>query len=133
MKRINIDNMVKFYALMLLYERNHHGYELIKSIGEKMEKNVSSGQIYPFLKKLKAGGMIAGGKEGPRERTVYRLTPAGRKFVKETLIRLSEMIRIAVRKDISVCHHCECEVYSGGYREKGKVFCCKSCASACGR
>lgn len=133
MKKVKIDNMAKFYSLMLLYERNRHGYEMIKSIGEKMEKKISPGQIYPFLKEMKGGRLLESKKEGARGKTVYALTSKGRKFVKETLMHLSDMIRIAVKSDLSVCRHCECEIYSGGYEERGNVFCCKSCAAAYGR
>ena len=130
MGRVKIDNMAKFYALMLLYEKNRHGYELIKNIGEKMEKRISPGQIYPFLKELRKNKVIEAKKEGLREKTVYALTKSGKKFVKDMLFRFSDMISIAISKDLSQCKHCGCNVYKGGYRERGQIFCCRSCASA---
>ena len=131
MEEVKIDNMVKFYALMLLYENNRHGYELIKNIGNRMEKKISSGQIYPFLKELKERKMIMSAKEGARDKTVYRLTSYGRKFVRKMLFKFSDMIRIAVKNDLSQCMHCGCEIYKGGYKYKGKIYCCKSCAAVC--
>ena len=130
MGRVKIDNMAKFYALMLLYEKNRHGYDLIKNIGEKMEKRISPGQIYPFLKELRKNKVIEAKKEGLREKTVYALTKSGKKFVKDMLFRFSDMISIAISKDLSQCKHCSCNVYKGGYRERGQIFCCRSCASA---
>ncbi|MDI6720832.1 MAG: PadR family transcriptional regulator [Candidatus Aenigmarchaeota archaeon] len=131
MRKVKIDNMARFYALMLLHEKNRHGYEMIKIISEKTGKRISPGHIYPFLKEMRKSGIIEVKKEGSREKTIYTLTPWGKRFVKEMLLRFSEMISIAVRKDISVCRHCSCEIYKGGYRKGGAVFCCKSCAEAC--
>jgi Fe2+ or Zn2+ uptake regulation protein len=122
---VKILNLVKFYAICLLAERPKHGYEIIKDIGEKMEKSVSPGQIYPFLSLLEKKGMLQHGPSGKRDKKVYNLTPKGRAF---------EIVDIAIEPRLSVCAHCSCKVYSGGYREKvgGKklTFCCTHCAKS---
>jgi DNA-binding PadR family transcriptional regulator len=49
---------------------------------------VSFGQIYPELRRLEEGGLIAGedAATGGRARTVYRLTPAGEAALREYLL-----------------------------------------------
>ena len=49
---------------------------------------VSYGQIYPELRRLEEGGLIAGedAATGGRARTVYRLTPAGEAALREYLL-----------------------------------------------
>ena len=131
---MKVDNMIKFYVLMLLYERNRHGYELIKEIGGKLGKRISAGQIYPFLSKMKKQGLVAEKKSGARQKKTYHLTAKGRAFSKKMISKFSEMVAIAIESKIRICEHCGCEIYRGGYFEKicGKtlVFCCSHCAAA---
>ncbi len=134
MAELKITNLVKFYALLLLYEGPKHGYELIKEIGTKLDKRVSSGQIYPFLSKLEKSNYIESGKRGERDKKVYHLTADGRAFVKKMLTRFGGLVDIAIEPRITVCAHCGCKLLSGGYKEKigGKelMFCCCHCAKS---
>ena len=130
-----ITNMVKFYAVVLLFEKKHHGYELMKEIGKRLEKKVSAGQIYPFLAGLEQNGLIKaeGGKDS-RDKTVYSLTKKGRKFAKKMLERFGGLIEIAVQPHLTVCTHCGCKVFEGGVVEnvhgKKLKFCCMHCAKS---
>lgn len=132
MNEIKITNIVKFYTLMLLQHDSHHGYEIIKEIEKKTGKNVSSGQIYPFLEKLKENKLVKVKKKGDRDKKEYELTKDGKKFVKNMLSRFSDMIDIAIEPKLTKCAHCGCELYKGGYQEtiNGKLlsFCCVHCA-----
>jgi DNA-binding PadR family transcriptional regulator len=134
MAELKIINMVKFYVLLLLHEGPKHGYDIIKEIGEKLGKKASSGQIYPFLKKLEKKELIKRGKIGKREKKVYSLTKDGEKFLTKMIHRFGNLIDIAVEPKLTVCAHCACKVYSGGYKEriKGKplTFCCSHCAKS---
>lgn len=134
MKEPRIDNMVKMCALLMLQGRPKHGYDLIKTISDRTGKNVSAGQIYPFLKQLQKLGYVKVKAKGSRERKSYVLTPKGRKFSKDMIERFGLMMDMAVRNRLKTCAHCGCEIYKGGHSEKirGKMsyFCCASCAKA---
>lgn len=132
MGEIKITNLVKFYTLILLQHKPQHGYEIIKEIQNKTGKPVSSGQIYPFLEKLKKEELIEIKEKGTREKKQYKLTEKGEKFINRMLDRFSDMINIAIEPKLTKCAHCGCQLYKGGYKEKinGKLmsFCCVHCA-----
>lgn len=134
MTGVKITNLVKLYILLLLSEKPKHGYEIIKEIERKIAKKVSPGEMYPFLKMLKKHGYIISEKIGPREKKVYRLTRSGKAFVKKILERFGSLIDIAIEPKLTVCAHCGCRVYKGGYKEKVKgkklTFCCVHCANS---
>lgn len=134
MAELRITNLAKFYMLLLLNEKPVSGYELIRDIGQKLEKKISPGQVYPFLAKLQNSEYIRTGIPGAREKKTYALTPEGKAFVKRMLLHFGELIDFAVEPRLTVCAHCGCKVFEGGHREKirGKdaVFCCVHCAKA---
>ena len=130
MKEVKITNMVKFYSLFLLYEKPHHGYDIIKNTGEKLGRNVSSGQIYPFLSMLEEKGYLTAKETGEREKKVYTLTREGKVFVKDLLARFGDIIQSVVESSVKKCAHCDCEIYRGGFKKGKKVFCCQNCAMA---
>jgi DNA-binding PadR family transcriptional regulator len=126
-----ITNLVKFYAVLLLSEKRHHGYELMKEIGKRLEKRVSPGQMYPFLAALEENRLVKAGKAGEREKTSFELTPAGKQFVKKNLNRFGGLLEIALQPHLSVCP-CGCKIFDGGIEKnvRGKKikFCCGHCA-----
>ena len=134
MAEIKVTNLVKFYSICLLFEGPKHGYELIKTIGDRLGKKVSPGQIYPFLSLLEKEGFIVSGKRGERDRLSFSLTTSGKVFCKNMLHKFGGMIELALEPSLSKCAHCGCEVYKGGYNEKinGKetAFCCTFCAGS---
>jgi DNA-binding PadR family transcriptional regulator len=133
MEEVKVTNMVKFFCLLLLYQRPKHGYELIKEIENNLEKKPSTGQIYPFLNTLLESNFIRTKKEGDREKKTYELTREGRRFVEKKLEMFGGIISATVEKDLSTCAHCGCKVYSGGYEEviddRKLTFCCMHCAA----
>ena len=73
--------------LGMVAARARSGYE-IKQLVDKSARffwAASYGQIYPELKRLEDAGLIAGtaAPQGARQRTVFKLTGAGRKAAKE--------------------------------------------------
>jgi len=134
MAEIKITNLVKFYTILLLSDGPKHGYEIIKETGDKLGKRASSGEIYPFLKKLEKQKLIKSKEVGERDKKVFYLTQAGKKFVENMLNKFSNLLDIAVGKKITTCPHCSCKIYGGGHKEriKGKelVFCCHNCANS---
>ncbi|MFZ3077384.1 MAG: PadR family transcriptional regulator [Candidatus Aenigmatarchaeota archaeon] len=129
---VKITNIVKLYALLLLSEKKKHGYELIKELSGKLDKRISAGEIYPFLNRLKKAGYIKVESSGTREKKTYVLTPSGKKFVKNMLVKFSSLIELAIEPSLTQCAHCGCKIFGGGFvkkiRDKSFAFCCKYCA-----
>ena len=74
-------------VLTLLEARPRHGYDVGRLIEEQSKGRIRFriGSLYPILFRLEDRGLIAGRwmeKAGERRRRVYRLTPAGRRFLK---------------------------------------------------
>jgi transcriptional regulator len=72
--------------LALLEDRQRHGYEIGRLIGERSDGAISFhvASLYPTLYRLEDKGLIDGRwveKAGQRRRRYYRLTPAGRKML----------------------------------------------------
>jgi len=133
MANIKVNNLIRFYTLMLLSTGPKHGYEVIKNLESHLERKVSASQIYPFLELLKKNGYVEEKKSGAREKKVYSLTASGRSFVKGLLSRFGGLIDIAVEPKLNVCI-CGCEIYKGGYESvvngKKRLFCCRHCADS---
>ncbi len=131
-KEVKITSLVKFYTLLLLGEKQQHGYEIIKEISGKIGKKVSAGETYPFLKSLVEQGYVRILKSGKRDKKVYGLTQEGRKFLKILLNRFGDLIDIAIEPRLTKCAHCGCNVYKGGYKKiigkRKLMFCCSYCA-----
>lgn len=73
--------------LALLEERERHGYDLARLIGERSQGAISFhvASLYPTLYRMEDRGLIEGRwveKAGQRRRRCYRLTAAGRKALK---------------------------------------------------
>ena len=72
--------------LALLEERDRHGYEIAKLIGDRSEGAITFhvASLYPTLYRHESRGFIQGRwveKTGMRRRRFYRLTAAGRKVL----------------------------------------------------
>jgi transcriptional regulator len=75
-------------VLTLLEARPRHGYDIGKLIEERTKGQIRFriGSLYPILFRLEDRDLIAGRwleKPGERRRRLYRLTPAGRKVLKD--------------------------------------------------
>ena len=134
MAEVKITNMVKFYAMLLLHEKPRHGYELIHCIGEKLERKISPGQIYPFLEKLQKNNLVELKAEGEREKKIYALSKEGKIFSKKLLVKFGTLIDLAIEPKLTVCAHCGCKIYGDFHKEtiRGKMlrFCCCHCAKS---
>jgi PadR family transcriptional regulator len=74
--------------LALLEERDRHGYEIAKLIDDRSRGAIvfHVASLYPLLYRLERRGVIQGRwieKAGARRRRFYRLTPAGRKVLRD--------------------------------------------------
>lgn len=132
MEEMEIKNLTKLFTILLLSEKEQHGYELMKEIEIKLGRKSSPGQIYPFLKQLKEHYYIESRGRAERDKQVYHLTPEGRRFVARLYNNLSNLLDIAIKQKLKTCAQCNCEVYRGGYKEKINNryldFCCRNCA-----
>jgi DNA-binding PadR family transcriptional regulator len=91
-----ITNPTKMYVLLMLYERDMHGYDLITEFQRRLKKTLSPGQIYPLLKDMMNKGLVEFYEEyqGKRKRKVYRLTRKGRDACEEVVEKLKELFEI---------------------------------------
>ena len=74
--------------LALLDERERHGYDLARLIGERSRGAISFhvASLYPTLYRMEEKGLIEGRwveKAGQRRRRYYRVTAAGRQALKD--------------------------------------------------
>lgn len=74
---------LRLYLLSLLADGDRHGYEIITALSDRFGGTYkpSSGTVYPRLAKLEKEGLVATATDG--RRTVYSLTPAGRRELEE--------------------------------------------------
>jgi len=85
-----LTNPTKLYTLLLLYESNRHGYEIIEEFMRRLEKKLSPGQIYPLLKSMMKKGFVEVYDEynGKRKKKVYRITKEGQEICKDSVEKL---------------------------------------------
>ncbi len=134
MPDIEIKNMVKLFTVLLLSKKEQYGYEVMKGVEKKTGMKVSPGQMYPFLKQLKKYRYVETRGRAERDKQIYYLTPEGRKFVTRLSDTFGDLFEIAIKPKLTVCAHCNCEIYKGGYRKgiNGRYlsFCCENCANS---
>ncbi|MBS1263177.1 MAG: hypothetical protein MAG715_00347 [Methanonatronarchaeales archaeon] len=133
-EELRVRNVVNLWILLSLWRNGSHGYELIKEIEDATGRRPSASQVYPFLQKLEANGLVSAEETGGRGKKVYALTEEGRTFVESKMEMFSSVISSTVEKDLTVCAHCGCKVYQGGHREtvggEELRFCCSHCAES---
>jgi DNA-binding PadR family transcriptional regulator len=127
---LDLSNVNRLYTLLLLEAGERHGYQIIKDIEKVTGKKPSTSHIYPFLEKLVQKDVATVERKGDRGKKVYRLTDEGENLVKEQLDSFGEILDAAIEGEIEQCENCGCEIYSGGYEEKDKVYCCEHCAAS---
>jgi len=72
----------KVLVLRILRERPMHGYEITQVLGERSHGfyHPNPGAVYPALRALLQKGYVE--KAGGEQRKTYRITPAGRRFLR---------------------------------------------------
>lgn len=91
-----LTNPTKLYVMLLLYESDMHGYEIIIEFMKRLGKKLSPGQIYPLLKAMKKKELVDFYEEyqGKRKRKVYTLTEKGKELCKDMGKRLRDMFDV---------------------------------------
>lgn len=130
MTEIDLSNVNRLYTVLLLESGGKHGYQIIKDIEKITGNRPTTSHIYPFLEKLTEKGVASVEERGDRGKKVYQLTDDGEEIVREQIKAFDDILQTAVEGEIEECENCGCQVYSGGYEEDGKTFCCKHCASS---
>lgn len=129
---VKVDSIIKLHTLISLKNGEKNGYELMKELENKINKKISASHVYPFLKELKENYYVNFRRLG-REK-IYNLTENGEKFVNETLLKFNDVIQESLKRKITECTHCGCEVYNNKYTEmvngKKLAFCCCHCADS---
>jgi DNA-binding PadR family transcriptional regulator len=86
-------------VLLSLAEQPRHGYSIIKDVEQMSEGRVilSTGTLYGALLRLLDRGWIERFEEedASRDRRAYRLTPMGRRNLKQELERMRHLTRLA--------------------------------------
>ncbi len=131
-----LDDLAKFYILLVLHEGPSHGYGIIKKYHNRTGRTLSAGTLYPFLQQLEQQEIVTCEDKpvGKRPRREYCLTRKGRRSVSHLLERFALITSAAFESNLQVCASCGCKVYEGAHIEKidGKqvAFCCHHCAGA---
>jgi len=73
----SLHGLMRYYVLYLLSKRRYYGYEIIETIRERTGGawNMSSGALYPLLKRMERDGYVRSHAEGGK--TVYEATELG--------------------------------------------------------
>jgi DNA-binding PadR family transcriptional regulator len=86
-------------VLLSLAEQPRHGYSIIKDVEQMSEGRVilSTGTLYGALLRLLDRGWIERFEEedASRDRRAYRLTPMGRRNLKQELERMKHLTKLA--------------------------------------
>jgi DNA-binding PadR family transcriptional regulator len=128
--------MIRSSIVLLLSEKPLHGYGIMKEVENRIGRPVNPSLLYPFLKQLEKNGLVRSTEKpvGLKPKKVYELTATGKKLATRIHKRIASMVSSAVEPNLSVCFHCGCKIYEGGYREildgKERIFCCVHCAQA---
>ena len=86
-----------FYILLSLAEPRH-GYGIIKHVDEitKGRIHLGSGTVYGTLTKMQKDGIISVYSD-ERRKTVYEISPSGKKLIAAEIDRIKELHENAVR------------------------------------
>jgi len=129
---VKVDSFIKLHTLISLNNEEKNGYELMKELSKKLDKKISASHVYPFLKELKDNYYVSFRKIGKQK--IYNLTDSGKKFVNDTLLKFNDIIQESLKRKLTKCTHCGCEVYNNKYTEivngKQLAFCCCHCADS---
>jgi PadR family transcriptional regulator AphA len=99
--------ILEYVVLGLISTGPQSGYSIITTFDEDVYRrwSASPGTIYPMLKRLEKGGIIAGELEGVHEtrpRKVYRLLPAGERLLDAWLAAAPTKFDVSEERDIAL-------------------------------
>lgn len=87
MARPAVRDHLDMLLLAVLAREPAHGYAAIEGLRRRSGEafNLAEGTVYPALHRLERGGLIQSQwtEAGGRDRRIYRLTPGGRRVLKQ--------------------------------------------------
>jgi DNA-binding PadR family transcriptional regulator len=96
---------VEFQVLVILRDRDLHGYGILQEAGARGEGSAVPGLVtlYRALQRMEQKGLIQPVADGPpsscaagdRRRT-YRMTPLGKRVLRAEAVRLGQLVRAAL-------------------------------------
>ncbi len=100
-----------FHILLSLADGEKHGYGIMKNVEVQTRGQIKMGPgtMYGSIKRMLAAGLIEETEERPdpelddERRRYYKLTAAGRKVAVAETQRLTQVLKIARQKHITVC------------------------------
>jgi len=100
-----------FHILLSLADGEKHGYGIMKHVELQTKGGIKMGPgtMYGSIKRMLAAGLIEETEERPdpelddERRRYYRLTAVGRKVAVAETQRLTQVLKIARQKHITVC------------------------------
>jgi DNA-binding PadR family transcriptional regulator len=100
-----------YHILLSLADGEKHGYGIMKNVEAQTRGRIKMGPgtMYGSIKRMLAAGLIEETAERPdpelddERRRYYKLTAAGRKVAVAETQRLTQILKIARQKHISVC------------------------------
>lgn len=131
-----LDDLSKFYILIILHEAPSHGYGILTKYRRRTGQALSPGTLYPFLQQLEQQDIVSSLDKpvGKRPRREYQLTTKGRKAVNQLFQRFASITAAAFESNLEICASCGCKVYEGTHYEeiqgKLRAFCCSHCAAS---
>ncbi len=105
-RRRIMKKLIRLLILKILSNKESHGYAIIKELEKLLGYRVSSGVVYPHLKKLVKEGIVDVVEiyRGSKKIKVYSLTEKGRNYVETRRKEIEEAYEIArkLRKFFSI-------------------------------
>lgn len=100
-----------FHILLSLADGEKHGYGIMKNVELQTKGGIKMGPgtMYGTIKRMLAAGLIEETEDRPdpelddERRRYYRLTAVGRKVAVAETQRLTQVLKIARQKHITVC------------------------------
>jgi DNA-binding PadR family transcriptional regulator len=98
---------LSFLVLMVLADRDSHGYGIIKEVERRTDGGTrpGTGTLYTALQRLMDDGLIQEAKERPdigddSRRRYYSLTPLGRQAAQLEAERMAHLVGLAIDTDL---------------------------------
>jgi len=97
-----------YHVLLALADESRHGYGIIKEVEQRTngQMELETGTLYAAMKRMRDDRLIEAVPQSKRpagedsRRRTYRLTPFGRKVLKEESQRLAHLLGIAAEKKV---------------------------------
>lgn len=98
-RRHIMKRLIRLLIIKILSSREAHGYAIIKELEKLLGYRVSSGVVYPHLKRLLREGIIDALEvyRGNKKIKIYRLTEKGRQYVETHMKDIEEAYQVARR------------------------------------